>query len=475
MWTVSAPARRASGTRSDPAVVVAAEDLLALVGGQLDHVHDFCVRLGCTGAEAVEITETSADDLITLLAGGRRPEDLLGWLFGRARRLALQVLAAPAAGDTAPPVGPLAATQAERALTEALDGLDEPSASALLLRDSYSLSPRAVAVATTRSPEVSRATLSTARTALTRALTGTPTPAPDGHPVSPAALAALAEDDPTAPAAARRHVATCRACSTALGQQQRARGLLAGLAVHALDPADRAAVLAHLEGRAATLLPPRAEVADALARASDELDRPLVPWVGVALALLLAAVLGVATGAALGRPQATARPTGVPAGPATTTDPLARPGPSDPPGVATSASPTGSASPSPSPSPTPTTAPSPTPSRTPPAPAPPSPRPTPSPTPPAQQALTLTLSPTSGPNGTTVTVTGTGFAPGATVRLAYLDRLGQEVSTAAATADQRGRVRGTLRAFDPTAVPGQHTVRGSDGRSTASTVFTATV
>ena len=88
--------------------------------------------------------------------------------------------------------------------------------------------------------------------------------------------------------------------------------------------------------------------------------------------------------------------------------------------------------------------------------------------------LGIVLSPASGPNGTDVTVTGTGFAPGTEVEVVYLDTVGEPTgSSATTTTDAQGAFTTTVTAQDPANLPGRHTVRASDGASTAEAGFDA--
>ncbi|MCW2613823.1 MAG: hypothetical protein JWN08_817, partial [Frankiales bacterium] len=111
-----------------------------------------------------------------------------------------------------------------------------------------------------------------------------------------------------------------------------------------------------------------------------------------------------------------------------------------------------------------------------PAPAPsppPSPSPEPSPSPTAEP-LGITLDPPSGPNGTTLVVNGTGWPPDAEISLEYLDTVGEPTgSQSVAIADAQGRFSAQLTAQDPANLPGRHSVRASDGVSTAETTFQA--
>ena len=72
-------------------------------------------------------------------------------------------------------------------------------------------------------------------------------------------------------------------------------------------------------------------------------------------------------------------------------------------------------------------------------------------------------------------MTGTGFAPGASVRVDYLDAAGVPTgSSAVAVADGGGSISASLAAQDPAGTPGPHSVVASvDESPVASAVFTA--
>jgi hypothetical protein len=78
----------------------------------------------------------------------------------------------------------------------------------------------------------------------------------------------------------------------------------------------------------------------------------------------------------------------------------------------------------------------------------------------------ISIDPSSGPNGQSVQVSGTGWQPGTAVTVDYVNLLGQTTSSTLGTVDTRGRFTVTLVCSDP--VPGQHTIRASDGTHTAS-------
>jgi hypothetical protein len=93
---------------------------------------------------------------------------------------------------------------------------------------------------------------------------------------------------------------------------------------------------------------------------------------------------------------------------------------------------------------------------------------------PAQDAVSISVTPGSGPNGAVLAVSGTGFTPGADVLVEYLDPTGTPTgSQSVVTADARGRFTGELTAQDPSNLPGEHTIRASDGTQTAETTYDA--
>jgi hypothetical protein len=105
--------------------------------------------------------------------------------------------------------------------------------------------------------------------------------------------------------------------------------------------------------------------------------------------------------------------------------------------------------------------------------APETPTPTATPTPSA--APSLRVSPSSGPNGATLQVAGSGWQPGGRVVIDYLDGSGRATgSRATATVAPDGTFTAELVARDSTNQPGRHTVRATDGVSTATAAYVVT-
>jgi DNA-directed RNA polymerase specialized sigma24 family protein len=443
---------------------IAAEDLSAAVRVHADRVHDFLRRLGCTPSAAVEVVETSALDLVETAAGSpRQVTDVVGWWFGRARALGTRV----AGGDTELPLGGglLAADADQATVAEALEQLPERERVAVLLRDSYALSPASVAVALGTDADAAMETAGRGRLRFLQAV-GHELPSTGGHPVQLAALARLGMGGPVAArdATPRRHAQTCAICGAVLASQERAHRLLAGLTVVALPDADRDALLARVDAQARAALPAAGtmlleeDLEDDLDERPSRLLLPLYALVGIVVAVVLGTVIGVLASRE-NRSASSSGPVDEGAIPAVTAAPLPSPSPVPLPSPV---------SPIPQPSPSVFTI-SPTPS-TPPQPsgAPVSPEP-------ATEPLTLTIDPTSGPNGQTVTVQGTGWVPAATMTCDYLDPLGRSTgSRAEQVVDARGRFTTTISAEDPANLPGRHTIRCTDGTSTASTPYQVT-
>src|SRR4051812_23946718 len=250
---------------------ISAEDLSAAVRVHADRVHDFLRRLGCTSRAAVQVLETSALDLIEVAAGSpRQVTDVVGWWFGRARALGARV----AGGDTELPLGGglLAADADQAKVAEALEQLPERERVAVLLRDSYALSPTAVAVALGTDADAAMETAGRGRLRFLQAI-GDELPSTGGHPVALAALARLGLGGPVAArdATTRRHAQSCTVCGAVLAAQERAHRLLAGLTVVALPDAERDAALARIDSQARVALP-----AAGTMLLSDELDDDLV-------------------------------------------------------------------------------------------------------------------------------------------------------------------------------------------------------
>ncbi len=443
---------------------VSAEDLLAVVRVHADRVHDAVRRLGCSPAAAVEVVETSALDLVDVVAGKPRDvSDLVGWWFARARALGRSV----ADGDPDLPLGGgvLAADEDQQLIAEALEQLPERERVALLLRDSYDLPATSVGAALGTDADAAMEIVGRARLTFLPEIGDTELPDTAGHDVALGTLARLAIPGPIAArdATTRRHAQSCTVCGGVLDGQERAHLLLAGISVVALPESERTGLLARVEDRARSVLPAAATLAAAGAdyveeEEDDEPRRLLTPLTALA-GLFLAVVGGVGLGLLLSRdgtPLLPGRPNA--ALPAVTADPV--------PTLAAPPRATGS------PTATPTSFPSSSVFTVTPSPQPSTPSPTAvvRTTAPAEEPLAISLDPSSGPNGANITVNGTGWLPGSQVTVVYYDSLDRPTqSRATAVADARGRFTTSLAAVDPTNIPGPHEVRAANGsqRSTA--------
>ena len=436
-----------------------APELLAVVRVHADRLHDAVRRLGAGPAEAVDVVGAACLDLAAAAVHPGSVAEPVGWLFGRARALS----ASPAGrGVDLPLGGGVLGKDANQArLAEALGQLGEQDRAALLLRDSYDLPAEAVGAALEMTAEAAMAVVGSARLAFLPLLLHQDGPRIGDHPCDLAALARLAAGRaaPARDATVRRHAQSCDVCAAVLDAQERARRLLQGLTVVAMADGDREALLTAVERRSGELLPAGGPVPPPPEPFEPALPRRVVPLSVIALGVLLAVLGGAAAGAYASRSS------GVPATSAVGRFlPLVTPGPvlTLPPTTVT---------PAPPPSPSPGTrvfliTPSPTVAPTTPA---PSPSATPTPTPGAG----LVLQPGSGPRGTLVEVTGSGFPPGSTVTLTYLDAAGVAGGPGGtARVDGRGGFATRLVAQDT--VPGPHTVRGTAGASSASAAFTQT-
>ena len=447
---------------------VSAEDLVAAARVHLDRVHDAVRRLGCGPQEALEVVETSAVDLVEIVAAQPEAvEDAVGWWFARARELGRRVAARtpdlPLGG------GVLAVDDDQVVLAEALDQLPERERVALLLRDSYDLPDTTVGAALGTDAVGAMALVGRARLAFLPLVDDEPAPAVAAHQDDLGALARLGESGPVAArdATVRRHALSCDSCRAVTDAQQRAHLLLTGLTVVALPDADRAGVLARVELAAYASLPSSAAL---LLRGQEQQeleleldDRRLFSPLLALLCLVLAALLGLGVGLLLSRDdgatELTGGPGGLPGGVR-----LLSPSPVP---TAVASSPRTVAPPPPEttvfdvppPSPSPVPSPSPQPPGLSPAPA---------------EPLGISLDQTSGPNGTVLVVTGTGWSPDAEIALDYLDPVGQPTgSQTTAIVDADGRFTAQLTAQDPGNLPGRHSVRASDGVATAETGFDA--
>jgi DNA-directed RNA polymerase specialized sigma24 family protein len=442
---------------------LSAEDVSAAVRIHADRVHDFVRRLGCSPAAAVEVVETSALDLVEAVA--EAPDtvpDVVGWWFARARALARRV--ADNGHDLPLGGGVLSADRDQELLAETLDTLPERERVALLLRDSYALAAPSVALALGTEVDAGMETVGRARLAFLAAVGDEDVLPTAGHAVQLGALARLAEGGPVAAAdaTARRHAQACAMCRSVWDAQGRAHQMLAGLTVVALPEELRSPVLGRIDAQARAALPLAAELVlgDDEELIDEQSSRWLLPLYAL-LGLIAAVIVGTVIGLFLSRGG------GGGTSASSNNDPNVLP--------EVTGAPVATGSPLPTAFPTLSGNPSPTvfivtPSPSPGASAGGSPPPT-SPEP-ATEQLSLTADPTSGPNGTTVTLQGTGWVPGATISVDYLDPLGRQTgSHAGATVDARGRFTATLSAQDPSNLPGRHTIRANDGTQTLSTTF----
>lgn len=455
--------------RSRPAGTtgVSAEDLTAAVRVHADRVHDAVRRLGCGPAAAVEVVETSALDLVDVVAV--RPEtvqDAVGWWFARARALGRRV--ATRTPDLPLGGGVLSVDEDQKILAEALDQLPERERVALLLRDSYDLPAVSVGAALGTDADGAMDLVGRARLAFLPLVDNEPAPPVPTHQRDLAALARLGQGGQVAArdATARRHALSCKACRSITDGQQRAHLLLTGLTVAALSEADRTGVLSRVEAAAYAALPTTAALVLAGEQeqewADDEEPRLFSPLLAL-LCLVLAGLLGLGLGLLLTRSGADGltgagiAPDDVQliSPPATTAAPLVSPPTLQFPAPRTTVfvipPPRPRPSPRPSPPPPPTTS----------APAP-------------EEELGISIDAESGPNGALLTVDGTGWAPGSDVLLEYLDPTGMPTgSEALVTVGDDGSFTAEIAAQDPANLPGEHVVRASDGELVAEATYDA--
>ena len=441
---------------------ISAEDLAAAVRVHADRVHDFLRRTGCSPRVAVEVLEASATDLVA--AAVRSPgavRDVVGWWFGRAGALGAH---ASVGTDDLPLGGGLLSADHDQALiSESLELLPERERVAVLLCDSYALSPASVGVALGTDADAAMETVARGRLRFLQAV-GDELPTTSGHVVDLGALARLGLGGPVAArdATPRRHAQSCPTCRAVWDTQERAHRLLSGLTVIALPEAEREQVLARFDDRARAALPGVAVLLEGDDAAyGDEGPRRLLSPLYVVTGLLLAILVGAVVGILLSRSGSSGR--AVPAALVTSSPAVS----TSPPPPATSAPVT--VLPSPVTPSTPgrlfTLAPSPSASAS----ADASPTGAPEA---AAERLTLARSPTSGPNGSDVTVSGTGWLAGGTVRIDYLNPLGVPTGAGARQAvDVRGRFTTALSALDPANLPGRHTIRAADGKHTLTTTY----
>lgn len=443
--------------------MVTAEDVLAAVRVHGDRVHDAVRRVGCAPAAAVQVVETSALDLVDALVS--RPDsvgDLVGWWFARARTLGRS------AADSAE-AGAVQGDANQRRLAAALEARPERQRAALLLRDAYDLPAASVGGVLGVDADGAMAAVGQARLALLPSLVDGPVASLGAHPADVAALARLAEGGPVATrdATTRRHVQSCEVCSAVVHDQERARRLLLGLSIMALPAGERAALLARVEPYARDALVTAGPLLVATAEVDEPARRRGLSAPLLALGVVLAVVLGLASGLYLSRSRQGAAPsastsavlpslTGGPVRtlPVAPTTAVGRP--------TTSSLPTTNVF-TISPTPAPTVAPTPRPVTT-----------TAPPVTVVAEPLSLQLDPAAGPAGTVVQVVGRGWSPGANVSIVYRDPLGRATGAGAQVAvDARGRFTTPLATDDPANLPGRHTIVAQDGAHSAEATFTA--
>ena len=448
-----------------PVALVSVDDFVAAVRVHADRVHDLVRRTGCPAQAAPDVVESTALDLLDRLVDA--PEsvgDLVGWWFAHAYDAARRVAAADPQAATRNglhPVSLLAGTEAEVRVRELLAAMPERERLAVLLRDAYDLPLQSVAVALRRPDDVAAALIAASRLHLVSAYRGRRPPTLDGHPPRPAVdsatLAMLCDGSLTGQQATvlRRHTHTCAQCEDVADALSQARQLAAGLPVLSLPDDERDVLVERVEDRAIGVLPTLEEVL--LVAESEDAVPPLVPAGVILLALFLAAVLGVAAGVVghHARSQAQQLP-----GQVTSLGPE--------PSASVTATATTSATSSAEPSTSPVAVVENT---------PPPPSSTPSSSAPASAApasAALAIDPSSGPNGSTITASGQGWRPGHVVHLTYVNSLGQIGSTTVVAPGADGSFTVRISAYDPSGLPGPHTVRAYDGESSDETVFTAT-
>ncbi|HVF20119.1 MAG TPA: hypothetical protein VNA14_07745 [Mycobacteriales bacterium] len=403
---------------------MSAEAFTAVVRTYADRVHDDVRRLGATPAEAAEIVESSALDVLDdIAADGADVSGAVGRWFAQARVLACRLVdadAQPRAPDpdaaAAAPEGLIRDTALDLAARRGLAQLSSRDRAALLLRDAYELPESSTAAALALDLSAARALVTAARRRFAEVTEGT-----------------TAAEVPL---------------------------LLRGLAILSLPDEERDAILVRVARAADAALPPESD----LVAIDDDLGAhgPSVTTIAVSVvgAVLLGALFGAITAPEPGRPATNAigeLPPTVEPFDVRKVDPAF-------------------ATPTATPSPTPRPSPSASPSSTATATAAPSPTATAQTTSTAiTGSPTITLSPASGPDCTSVRVAGRSFVPGAAVEVAYSDPLGRPTpSGGAAVVDSDGRFSLRFAACDPNRLPGPHRVVARSQDRSAAATFTAT-
>lgn len=413
--------------RSPDRSLISAESFTAVVGGYADRVHDGVRRLGATPAEAAQIVEMSALDVLDVVRAGDSSEvtDVVGRWFNQARALACRLVDAddrprspdPDASSDAPE-GLIRDTDLDLALRRGLSAMSDRDRAALLLRDAYEL------------PDAATATALELDLTSARALVGQ----------------------------ARRHFAEVVEVDSPADVPLHLRGL----AILALPDGERDRILDRVATAAAAALPTEH---DLITRAEADDDLVFGPsWLlitsSIFLALMVGAFVGIITAPTGAGSAGSAR--GSLPDPITTFDvraldpafrtPTASPSPSISTAPSASASPTSS--------PTPSAGPSAEPSAT---------------RGPATGPAAISLFPQSGPDCTVVQVVGRNFAPGAAAGVSYRDLAGQPTrSGGEGIVDEDGRFIVEFAACDPSRLPGPHQIVATAGTDEARATFTAT-
>ncbi len=412
--------------RSADRPMISAEAFAAVVAGYADRVHDDVRRLGATPAEAAQVVESSALDVLETVRAGASPavSDLVGRWFNQARALTGRLVDAddqprspdPDASSNAPE-GLIRDTALDLALRRGLAALSSRDRAALLLRDAYELPEAATAIALELDVPATRALVTQAR----------------------------------------RHFAEV----VEVGSPAEVPLHLRGLAILSLPDGERDTILGRVTSAAAAALPAEA---DLLTLAQGDDDPVYGPsWVLVVTSILIALLAGAFVGIVTApSPAGSTSSGGSLPEPVTPFDVRAI----DPAFRTPTATPSASPSAAPSRSSVPTL--SPTPSSAPSS--EPSVSPTVSSGPPA-----ITLFPQSGPDCTVVRVVGRNFPPGATARVRYRDLAGQPTpSGTEGVVDADGRFDLEFAACDPRRLPGPHQVVARANGEEDTATFTAT-
>lgn len=430
-----------------PLPTVAAEDVITAVETYGDRLNDLLRRRGLGSADAGAVVLRSADELLEAAAADP-PADPLGWWWARALSHGNRTRGSGRVRDrTADPV--------EAAIAQ----LAAPLQLAVLLRDAYDLPLASVATALGVGHSLTADRVLQGRLLLAAEHDRTEpvafAPHAERDALDAASLLGLA--DGTLPSAegarARRHVRDCSTCTAALESAQRGRRLAAALPVDALDDRTRDELLGRVRERASALLPTLADLlSDREERIAEQTAQRLVPLPLIVVCLAGALVAGALTGAVTAPARGDRSAAGA-IGDQASTQPTATAEPT------TSPTPTATATPRRTARPTRTALASPTAVAT--------TKPPVVTGPPA-----ITADPSAGPNGQAISVIGTGWVPGTSVTVDYLDSLGNPRSSAIGTVRPDGTFAVTVTATDPLDLPGRHTIRASDGSRTATTTYT---